>query len=540
MQFTGPNERRKPPGAAIGLLALFLVLVAPVVSFVSYQQYSFLRVEFWILLGWISVLAAALSMALVVLRRPLLRALYLGVFLSISIAIMSDWISLVLPAAVISAAWLLYRHFASVVCVSFATFIASTIAMPSKLELVDIREPPMQEPVNRDLPPIVHIVLDEHIGIEGIPTESESGRQLKDDLRRFYEEYGFRAYGRAYSQYLRTTNAIPNLLNFTSLDEDQAYIDENDELYPWVLTSNAYFDHLAARGYALRVYQSNYIDYCRLPNQNVEFCLSYQFNSIKSIQDVSLDPVEKAQFILNSFLRSSELIRKWRNRYLYARRKTLELGWDWPFWHEGMSEVGPLSVLPVFERLQREVAEDPRGRVFFAHFHLPHFPYVVDADCRVRPRIADWRMRYMSASRGDRENTPESRLERYELYFDQIRCQQKMLRTLLDRLDRTPSWNDGLLILQGDHGSRIFNSRPSAQNIEHASHEDLLAGFSTLFVVRGSGFEPGYDLSPRPVSSLLAEVMGIAPESSDKGHIFLSVEGDSKMMPRGPVEFYPD
>ena len=49
------------------------------------------------------------------------------------------------------------------------------------------------------LPPVVHILLDEHIGIEGLGGDAAADA-MKERLRSFYVNNGFRLFGGAYSE----------------------------------------------------------------------------------------------------------------------------------------------------------------------------------------------------------------------------------------------------------------------------------------------------------------------------------------------------
>ena len=49
------------------------------------------------------------------------------------------------------------------------------------------------------LPLIVHLILDEHIGLEGIP-EDLAPASFKDEARTFFTDKGFKVFGGAYSE----------------------------------------------------------------------------------------------------------------------------------------------------------------------------------------------------------------------------------------------------------------------------------------------------------------------------------------------------
>jgi arylsulfatase A-like enzyme len=119
--------------------------------------------------------------------------------------------------------------------------------------------------------------------------------------------------------------------------------------------------------------------------------------------------------------------------------------------------------------------------VHFAHLLMPHGPYVFDAGCQLRPGALKWRK---NSPLYRKENTQSSRTLRYHLYFDQVRCTTRRLQELFERMKSAGLFADALIIVHGDHGSRIFRVAPRAKNKDKLARQDLLDGFSTLFAVR--------------------------------------------------------
>ena len=107
-------------------------------------------------------------------------------------------------------------------------------------------------------------MLDEHIGIEGIPDDVPHGREMRQFLRDFFDKYGFRVFGRAYSHYTDTENSLPNLVNFASEPVQAAF---TSGVEPYILVSNRYFELLGRAGYNIHVYQSGFIDFCAAPKK---------------------------------------------------------------------------------------------------------------------------------------------------------------------------------------------------------------------------------------------------------------------------------
>ena len=66
------------------------------------------------------------------------------------------------------------------------------------------------------------------------------------------------------------------------------------------------------------------------------------------------------------------------------------------------------------------------------------------------------------------------------------------------------TYRDALIIVHGDHGSRINLIDPSIDVVDRMVDSDFLDAFSTLFAIRAPGIEPGYDLSTRSIQELVA------------------------------------
>ena len=68
-------------------------------------------------------------------------------------------------------------------------------------------------------------------------------------------------------------------------------------------------------------------------------------------------------------------------------------------------------------------------------------------------------------------------------------------------------YDEAIIFVHGDHGSRIGLVEPSASDKELLSRDDYIDHFSTLFAVKAPWIEPGYDLGLRPVQELFAEIL---------------------------------
>jgi hypothetical protein len=166
-------------------------------------------------------------------------------------------------------------------------------------------------------------------------------------------------------------------------------------------------------------------------------------------------------------------------------------------WH---GRVGPIAVAPAFERLIEDVLRTTNGSVFFAHFLMPHYPYVYDANCGVRLPVSSWRLRQDSKQ----GNTPESRRHSYAQYFEQIHCVQKRLGVLFAAMKRTGTFEKSTIVIHGDHGARIGLTDPAAATLQKMSPADYADAYSTLFAIKAPDVDFGVDLRMLPLRALMS------------------------------------
>ena len=207
-------------------LAPAFLIFTPFISFVNYNDYSYTAPEIWICLAGLAAIAFLCGLAGIVGGWPV-RVLLTAGLLVLWVDLQSDWWDesnpwrelqvvgvFVLALALSFAA---RRHLSRIVTAVFATMLVSTVVLaavdgPASRESGAAptdsgRAATTTEPTPRarpQLPILVHLVLDEHIGIEGIPDDVPHGREMRQFLRDFFDKYGFRVFARAYSHYTDT------------------------------------------------------------------------------------------------------------------------------------------------------------------------------------------------------------------------------------------------------------------------------------------------------------------------------------------------
>ena len=377
-------------------------------------------------------------------------------------------------------------------------------------------------------PLLIHLLLDEHIGVEGLPPEIPAARALRAELTEFYTSRGFRLFGGAYSQYANTYNSIANLLNFSAREVSHPYLLHGSDEAEWDLKEAAYFRTLQQRGYRLHVYESSYMDLCHADGIRLQDCTTYPVESLGLLQDLQLPAAEKTGAIANAVVTQSAVLRVLNKVYERGiRAALLRIGWQAPAWRWQPPSFGPLRVPAVFERLSEDVLRHPRGHAFFAHLILPHYPYVFDGRCTLRPRTSDWLTNRIASTDPLVYNTADSRAQKYERYVEQVRCVLTMLDGLLTQLDRRGLLENATVIVNGDHGSRIPRHFPSGTTLaagvlDDADYRDT---FSTLYAIKSPGVSPGYDADPAPLVELLNHHLGGEPlRSQSSCRVFLLEE----------------
>jgi hypothetical protein len=362
------------------------------------------------------------------------------------------------------------------------------------------------EAINRHLPFFLYIILDEHAGIDAIPTNTVLGQQVKKQLISFYIASGFHVYGSAYSHYPATCNSIPNLLNFTYSNVDDSYFkDPNHRL----LKQNILFKALTEKGYQIRVYQPDFINYCYPQQAKVSYCYMYPSLSIKNLQQASLSFSTRFIVLLKSFLLQSSLYQTVMLAYQnYIQPYLVAEGWPAPEWAWYQARVSTLPILSVFNALRTDIVQHPNGTAYFVHLLAPHNPFIYDANCHILP-ASQWQIGHGPLPL---INTTETRDEHYAIYEGQIQCVQKQIALLFDTLQSAGIYNNAIIIIHGDHGARIALHRPTDATQNQLTQQDFRDYYNALFVAKFPGAKPGYDHQLIDLQTLLAQVMNVATD----------------------------
>lgn len=360
-------------------------------------------------------------------------------------------------------------------------------------------------------PRLIHLVLDEHIGIEGFPSSMSSGNLIKAKVRRFYEQQGFKVYGAAYGHYFETYDAIPNFLNFSAEPAVQSLA--VGKAPPYEVTRNQYFQLLQQRRYRLHVVGAGYLDFCTKSRQFTSDCQDYHSSSLASLTALDIPVLDKTGLLLGSFItmyqRYIRLLQLCETsfrivlqRYGISFSLPADSIWTYPY-------IRPYSAnaMQALDGLWKNLIGLPPGHAVFAHIMLPHSPYIYHRDCAPR-RLVEWKERMDDIPEDSRTRT--LREERYRLYFDQMECLLTKLQELFDQMKAKGIFNDSIIIVHGDHGSRLAMREPTTKTAALLTMSDLVDTFSLLYAVKLPENQGGYDATQYPIEDLLKDSLSLS------------------------------
>jgi hypothetical protein len=450
-----------------------VILLASLINFLRFNDYPRFTPE--VGLVGLALCGAAAAIGLLAAAGRAGRAAAEGLLLFLAVDINTDLWLVAVAAGTVAALLAWFRG------VSLLPFLAVTAVIASVVGALGIggsgrasdseARPLPSAPSNA--PVLLHLIMDEHIGIAGLPADNPASPAMARYLRGFYVDRGFRVYGRAYSNYFNTPNAIPDMLAAPG--------------------RNSYFAALRQGGYRLKIYQSSFLDLCS--DARADACSEYPESGVRNVATAPLHTAEKAQIILSQFVSLSEGAMRTEKNYDRLSKPLRASGVPLPQVElEAIRRTSTLNAMAAMDRLIGDLRHAQPGEAYVGHILLPHYPYVMTADCRLKP-VSEWQVRDAGTRR-----------EREARYFEQLRCATSKIDAALRALAASPGGKRSIVVVHGDHGSRITDVDPTIARLGQVSDRDLIAGYSTLLAVRTPGVAPGYDPAPVSVRSQLSQL----------------------------------
>lgn len=476
------------------------ILLAMVVTFLRFHEYSLLLPESLVLMG--AAIAAGIVLGAIGRLRPetlgpAFVALPLAAYAFYRPEVTDSLLLLVrrfadtkdvagvglvvigvgLFLAIFVICILMRRNLSPIVSAVFGTIALTTLILP--VSVGGEAELAGAIPENRaDLPPVIHIVLDEHTGLDGVPSGFAQSAEARRAIEATFED--FQLHSRAYSRFAETVLSLASLLN-GNLGEDVSEIVDNG-VFVFTPQRNDWFDILKRRGYAISVYQSAWLDFCGGPVP-ADACYTYPLFSPNAVQRMPLSVGERLGVLAKK---------------LVFGVRTLQ--------------TSPLAANEALDRFSSDVARAPRGVAYVLHLLMPHHDYFYSSDCSLADPSAWEREEY-----GDDGVFSDAERDRlYDRYLGQMICTDRRIETVLARLKEIGVYEEATIIVHGDHGSRNGRS-PYMGGIDRYSEAEMIDNFATLFAVKAPGIAPGIRREPAPIQELFAELFleGEAVQAGD-------------------------
>ncbi len=519
---------------ALAALAPTLVLLSSFVHFVRSHRYPLWAPEVLLLCAAIAAAGAACGLVIALRERsagPLVVAVLVAWFADMHFASLGIGALIAVGGAALLVGLALGPHLATVTTAVFGAVLLATLAVPpgpapgqlspaaaappgvergpgaaaGGPRAAEGPPPALAAPAASRLPVVLHLILDEHIGLDGLPADLPQAQATKHRLAAFYESRGFYTFPRAFSQHFKTRYSLAHLFNFATR-LDPGLVRPSPGRFEHEMARNAYLTSLQRRGYRPRVYQPTFVDLCPAP-RSPGACYTYEPSTIRAIEHQPLSVAARSRIIASVYLRLSEIHRRVRGAYRALYRSAIGPLLPLPQWDWERGDLYALTAMSTIERLKRDLAGARPGDLFVAHVLMPHAPYLFDARCALRTDPGEWMARRLpGGGRGPRQ-TPHSRAARYEAYLQQVECVTTRVGELLDVLERRGLLDRAVVIVHGDHGSRIGLVEPVASRLGRMSPADFADAFSTLFAVKAPGIAPGHDPGPWSIVELLRELV---------------------------------
>lgn len=472
---TAPGKASEWPIGALAFVVLAIGLLACLANLLNFHHYPVFRAETG-LVAMVLLVVAVLAAGLHRLAQPRLSFLLTGLYIAILVDLGADLHAMAFPVLTGVLAFTAWRFERVVLKLAGAAF--ASVLLFQGLDLVRAPDQPpaprneakrLQDSANRDstLRPVVHLLLDSYIGLDGMSAAGTNFGDLRQQQERFYLDHGFQLYPGAYSRHAKTINSLPEMLSYGRAKPATGRRD----LQSTVAEPLPYFIDLDRKGYRTSVAAPSFVDLC--PNQPLSQCRNYNRSNLSSMAETSLSVQGRALVIGATMLELSQFthllsgtidlqIDAWRGstkRHLYNRAKLYSL--------TGFDQIDAFT---------RDLATLKGGEARFVHLLLPHDPYVLDAACKLLPE-SKW---------GD-EHGPQAFAPRDAAYARQARCVTEVqIAALLKALEATEAGRNAIVIVQGDHGSRTLDGEPSVMGGVPDPRTAAVA-YSTFFAIRVPG-----------------------------------------------------
>ncbi|MFY4730733.1 sulfatase-like hydrolase/transferase [Nitrospira sp. BLG_2] len=494
----------------------FLALLTPFTAYLTNRDYPLLSLEILLILAGVLCVATVLGLIRWAGGRRM-YAISVGGLLTVAADYQFEWIAhgrtitiLVIFAVLVALIRRFEKTMALAVTVFLCVFVISTFLRNEfESESGPVFAVPHMDAVTDGPPRFIHLILDAHLGVEGFPGDNDRAKELKRKIKQFYQRYGFKLYGGAYSHYLDTEDSIPNLVNFSAGSVNKGFI--TGERPPYGLPQNRYFQFLQRMGYRVHVMHGDYLDFCSSQDALPDSCSKFDWYALSNVAKLDIPVLTRTTTALAGFVASYTRYQGILNVYeKRVRPFLLSNGIVGPvidrqsLWTRRPIYPFSVNAAVAMDALSESIQQLAPGHMLFAHVMLPHFPFVYREDCSPRA---------IAESMDDMEmvplksRTPEDRKIRYDQYLRQMECLYVKLDELFVRMQSSGVFDDSIVIVHGDHGGRLGLRLPTSKEHNQLTPTDYADGLSTLFAAKIPESPGGYEPTLYAINELLVQTL---------------------------------
>jgi hypothetical protein len=324
-------------------------------------------------------------------------------------------------------------------------------------------------------------VLDSHGSLQSPPSTTPGAEALHERIRRDYADHDLELHELAYSRYQWThqsfQSVLANVANVGRVDKQHGVV---------TLPQNKLFDQMIDLGYRPIIHSSDYLDLCEAARAGDPRCERYPVGHLGP-------PIPASQSY--PLILASLLHRLAGGPALAQKSRTF----------------GVINSVLAFEQLIDDVPLHRNGAFVFAHFMLPHEPYILDESCHVD--VGEVMRKPYQEYYG--RIRPGDAARYWAEYIPQAACTHSLVMKLVEALKEAGLYEETTLIVHGDHGARIRTTRFSGREPAGLprSQRTRLDFLSAHFAVKPGAFpmQPGSAAgiaSWATLDNLIAERMG--------------------------------
>jgi len=495
-----PNQSAPTPRAdtAWVFVAICLLILTPIVHQALVIGYSLFNFDGLIILLGVSFFSVPLVL-LARIRGNLSYTIIVGAVTSL----LADYFLAKQPEVALWLAgvslgvyvllWKLGPKSAQIITTFAIAFVAAdyTVAHTQVLRHVngERSSSPIDSPIFRSTQPVIHLVFDAFQAPSALPIEQ---RETAKYVRSFFVNNGFRLYDNAFSRHNRTHQSLSAALNFDATPDSLNHLApqvSNATAFEHSLGQNLVLTTATNAGLEAHLVQSAYMNFCpSTADAIVSECFTYSKNTLPRNMMLHLTLANRLEMLLLLVAQESFI-------FNYAKKQLNAV------FNDIIPYVrSPLTSFTAHDITNNLIKTAKAETYIFTHSLISHSPYALDQNCLIQP-VENW------ANDGGNKTSQQRKIA-YQLYSHQIKCSLLQIAGILEKISQNPALKDALIIIHGDHASRLSRRRADFRAGDDLSTNDVLDNFPVLFAIKHPNTEPGISSVQVALDTLLAHHLG--------------------------------